>query len=97
MPKVKTPSSDFVELSYLRKFLFWFSFPSGITPMVEILEKYSGWPVVLGDDWESNRFDWLEISKRISNDGLVNLILDWGIGIDLKNSTRRVLIVSILR
>lgn len=65
--------------------------------MVEVLEKYSGWPVVRGDDWESNRFDWLEISQRISNDGLINLILNWGIGIDLKNSTRRTLIVSTRR
>lgn len=49
----------------------------------------------MGDDWKSYQFDWLEMSKKISNDGFLNLILNWGIGIDLKNSTRRILIVSI--
>lgn len=64
--------------------------------MVDILKKYGGWPVVMGDNWNSNWFDWFEISNQISNDGFFNLVLNWGIGIDLRNSTRRILIVSLI-
>lgn len=67
---------------------------SGIAPMVEILEKYGGWPVIKGSDWKPDNWNWLEINKQISNDGFIDLVLDWGIGVDLKNSTKNVLIVS---
>lgn len=67
----------------------------GITPMVEILDKYGGWPVVKGNDWDrSNNWDWLEMMKRISHDGLDDLILTCSISVDLKNANRRILSVS---
>lgn len=67
----------------------------GIKPMVEILEKYTGgWPVVKGDNWRADNWNWINASQHISNGGLLDLILDWGIGVDSKNSTRNVLIVS---
>lgn len=69
----------------------------GIKPMVEILEKYGGWPVVKGNDWDSENWFWLEIIKKISHDGLRDaLILTFHIVVDSKNSTRRILAVSLL-
>lgn len=62
--------------------------------MIELVDKYGGWPVVKGDDWKADDWSWIDASQRISNDGLLDLILDWGIGVDSKNSTRNVLIVS---
>lgn len=67
----------------------------GITPMVEILDKYGGWPVVKGNDWQSDNWDWFEMTKRISHDGLDNLILECFISVDLKNTNRRILSVSL--
>lgn len=64
--------------------------------MVDIFEAYGGWPVIEGKNWISESFNWLEISKQLSDDGLINVLLNWDVGIDLKNSSRRVLIVSIL-
>lgn len=75
---------------------FFFNFGAGILPMLEILEKYGGWPLIKGANWNSSNFNWLETSKHISNDGFFDLILNWDIGVDLKNSKKYVLIVSIL-
>lgn len=62
--------------------------------MIEMLEKYGGWPIVKGNNWNAENWDWINISQQIFNDGLIKLILNWGISVDLKNSTRNVLIVS---
>lgn len=64
--------------------------------MEEILEKYGGWPVVKGDDWNSENWDWLNTSRHISNDGLIDLILDCHIEVEPRNSSKRILTVSIL-
>lgn len=66
----------------------------GITPMVEILEKYGGWPVVQGNDWRSDNWNWYEMMKRISRDGLEDIILGYYISVDLKNTNRRIISVS---
>lgn len=66
----------------------------GITPMVEILDRYGGWPVVQGNDWKSDNWNWYEMMKRISRDGLEDLILGYYISADLKNTNRRILSVS---
>lgn len=68
----------------------------GITPIVEILDKYGGWPVIKGDAWESDDWEWLETSRRISNDGLIDLILDCHIVVEPQNSSKRILTVSII-
>lgn len=66
----------------------------GITPLVEILEKIGGWPVVKGDNWQSDGWDWLEMSKKISRDGLASMILVSYISVDSKNNSRRIFSVS---
>lgn len=67
----------------------------GIAPMVEILDRYGGWPAVKGNDWQSNNFDWLDALKRISRDGLDNLIFECAVSVDLRNTNRRLLSVSL--
>lgn len=62
--------------------------------MVEILEKYGGWPVVKGNDWQFDDWNWLEMSKELSSDGLPELIFQLYITSDLKNSSKRILTVS---
>lgn len=66
----------------------------GITPMEEILEKYGGWPVVQGNDWRSDNWNWYEMMKHISRDGLEDIILGYYISVDLKNTNRRIISVS---
>lgn len=62
--------------------------------MVEILEKYGGWPVVKGD-WDSEKWDWMEAYHNISNDGLDDTaIFSLNILTDQRNSSKRVLDVN---
>lgn len=63
--------------------------------MIEILESYGGWPVVHDEQWKSDEWNWLETIKKISSDGLVDdLILEFSIRPDLRNSTKRIIYVS---
>lgn len=65
----------------------------GIKPVIELLDRYGGWPAVKGSSWNEENWNWVDTSQQICRDGLLKLILNWGIGVDLKNSTRNVLIV----
>lgn len=66
----------------------------GIAPMVEILEKNGGWPVVKGDTWDSENWEWIEANRNISVEGLSDaLIFAFHIIVDHKDSTRRVIAV----
>lgn len=68
----------------------------GIKPLSELLESFGGWPVVKGDVWSENDFDWVEMMKKFRRTGIdVNFIFSLVIQTDLKNSTKRVLSVSI--
>lgn len=63
--------------------------------MIDSLERYGGWPVVKGDDWQSKDWDWLEMSKNMSNDGLPsNFILEVSVGPDLENTSQNILRVK---
>lgn len=67
----------------------------GIIPMVELLERYGGWPVAKGDKWNASSWNWLETQKKMYDDGFTdNLILDISFGPYFKNSTKNVLNVS---
>lgn len=62
--------------------------------MVEILEKHGGWPVVKGESWDSENWEWMEANKNISDEGLSDsLIFAYHITIDYKNSTKRIIAV----
>lgn len=64
--------------------------------MMEILDRYGGWPVVKGDKWPSDDWDWLEMNKKILHDGLPDdLILECRIRTDFMNSTKRILQVKL--
>lgn len=68
----------------------------GVTPLVELIETYGGWPVVKGGEWNSDDWDWIEICKRMSNDGLpssflVNII----VSTDFEDSSKNMIKVHI--
>lgn len=68
---------------------------SGIQPLVDILERYGGWPVVKGYEWKSDTWDWLEMTKNLSSDGLpANFILEASVGIDHENTSQNIIQVK---
>lgn len=54
-----------------------------------------GWPVIEGDNWDEGSFDWKESVYTFRRLGYsMDYFLDFSVGVDLKNSTIRVLDVS---
>lgn len=67
----------------------------GIKPLTDILDTFGGWPVVKGNLWSEESFNWIEMLKMFSIHGLkTSMIFSFAIGLDYKNSTRYVLEVS---
>lgn len=67
----------------------------GIKPLADILEAFGGWPVVKGDLWSDENFNWVEIVKKFRRMGLeTSVFFALSVVTDLKNSTKRVLDVS---
>lgn len=63
--------------------------------MVEILDKYGGWPVVKGENWSADSWEWMDANLNMSNDGLDDaLLFALAILTDQKNSSTRILDVS---
>lgn len=64
--------------------------------MIEILERYGGWPVVKGESWAADSWSWTDANLNISNDGLDDtLLFALAILTDQKNSSTRILDVSL--
>lgn len=62
----------------------------GLDPLYKVTEKLGGWPVVKGDSWDEDNWTWVEAVKKFRKLGYsMDYILDFSVGIDLKNSTQR--------
>lgn len=62
--------------------------------MVDILEKYGGWPVIKGHNWKSDEWQWMEANKKIFNDGFpANLVMGFFVEINIRNSSTRIIYV----
>lgn len=64
--------------------------------LVDMLEPYGGWPVLKGDEWDPTKsWNWLEMSKNMSNDGLpANFIFNVRILVDIENTTINIIDVN---
>lgn len=62
----------------------------GIKPIVTISESLGGWPVIKGDSWDEAGWTWQQSVRDFRKNGFsMDYILDFSVGIDLKNSTKR--------
>lgn len=67
----------------------------GIKPLADILESYGGWPVVKGDSWSGDAFDWVNTIRRFRRMGLsTSMIFLFNMNVNLKDSLMRQLYVS---
>lgn len=61
-----------------------------------MLEKYGGWPVVKGDDWKSDDWDWLDVTKKLLGDGFPNnFIFEVTVDADIMDNTKNIVTVSL--
>lgn len=69
----------------------------GMKPLADLLKELGGWPVVEGDSWSEDDFNWIETVKKFRRMGLeTQSIFSLYIDTDLRNSSRRILYVKLL-
>lgn len=67
----------------------------GLKPLLDIHESLGGWPLIKGDAWDEKSWSWQKSVKDFRKLGYsTDYILDFSVGTDLKNSTRRIVDVS---
>ncbi|XP_015111046.1 neprilysin-2 isoform X2 [Diachasma alloeum] len=61
-------------------------------PLLSILQKLGGWPVLEGDQWNEETFNWTQSVYNLSDLGyFVNYFFKISIEVDFKNTTKHVL------
>ncbi|XP_035741301.1 neprilysin-2-like isoform X2 [Vespa mandarinia] len=64
----------------------------GLEPLLNILQVLGGWPVLEGDTWKEENFNWKDSVYKFRTKGYsVDYFIDFSIGVDLKNSTIRII------
>lgn len=68
----------------------------GTEPITKIAKELGGWPLIEGDMWNAdNSWTWQEQVKKFRTAGFsMDYIIDFSIGVDLQNSTKRIIDVS---
>ena len=64
----------------------------GVAPVLKVIKAMGGWPVLEGDDWDKDNFNWFDMVYRFRDFGYsVDYLVDFSVDTDLKNSSWRVL------
>ncbi|XP_061704428.1 neprilysin-2 isoform X3 [Cydia pomonella] len=64
----------------------------GTAPLLEMLRRLGGWPVLEGTAWNENAFSWEKSVYKFRAAGYsVDYFFDFSIGVDVKNSTKRII------
>ncbi|XP_023172900.2 neprilysin-2 isoform X2 [Drosophila hydei] len=65
----------------------------GAAPIAKIAKSLGGWPLIEGDSWNSDdSWTWQEQVKKFRKSGFsMDYIIDFSIGVDLQNSTKRII------
>ncbi|XP_070137530.1 neprilysin-2 isoform X1 [Drosophila bipectinata] len=65
----------------------------GPLPITRVAEKLGGWPLLKGDSWNADdTWTWQEQVKKFRAAGFsMDYIIDFSIGVDLQNSTKRLI------
>ncbi|KAI8430848.1 hypothetical protein MSG28_000996 [Choristoneura fumiferana] len=64
----------------------------GTAPLLDMLRRLGGWPVLDGASWDEASFSWEKSVYKFRSAGYsVDYFLDFSIGVDVKNSTKRII------
>lgn len=68
----------------------------GLKDIKHIIKNFGGWPVLEGENWQEGDFDWRQAVYKYRKAGYsVDYLIDFSVGIDLKNSSKRIIDVSV--
>jgi neprilysin len=68
----------------------------GLKPMKRVIESLGGWPLIEGKNWQENVWYWQKILLKLELLGFnSNQVFAVSIDIDMKNSSKRLLYVSL--
>jgi len=66
------------------------------TPLQELLKDLGGWPVLEGDSWSGDNFNWLDTLIAFRKYGFSHdLFMDLSVTPDFRNNTRHVIDVCV--
>ncbi|KAF9417630.1 hypothetical protein HW555_005337 [Spodoptera exigua] len=64
----------------------------GVQPLLDMLKRLGGWPVLDGNNWDEKSFTWEKSVYNFRSAGYsVDYFLDFSISVDVKNSTKRII------
>jgi len=64
----------------------------GVQPLLDMMKELGGWPLLEGDDWDADNFNWWTWTHRVNRVGLsIDSLLTFSLGADDKNTSWRVL------
>ncbi|XP_019873601.1 neprilysin-2 isoform X1 [Aethina tumida] len=64
----------------------------GLSTIHQIFKDLGGWPLLEGSTWNEGEFNWRESVYKFRKVGYsVDYFIDFSVGIDLKNSTKRII------
>jgi len=64
----------------------------GIQPLLDVLDELGGWPVLKGESWDAESFNWWTWVHKVNKVGLgIDGIVTFSMGADDKNSSWRVI------
>lgn len=67
----------------------------GLRTIHQILKDLGSWPVLEGANWDEGSFDWRKSVYKFRVMGYsVDYFMDFSVGVDVKNSTKRIIDVS---
>lgn len=62
----------------------------GVEPLLSLLKRIGGWPVLNPNNWDESKFDWLELTAKLRCYNNDVLIAEW-VGPDIKNSEENII------
>ena len=68
----------------------------GTRPLASLLDKFGGWPLLMGQKWQANpEFIWTDLVLKMKDEGIAGgYLLGLGVGADVKEKMRRIITVG---
>ena len=66
----------------------------GMEPLKNSLKELGGWPVIEGESWDEETFDWINVTEKISSNGFKpDMFVNFKVIADVMNNTRNMIFV----